>query len=93
MTRKVLFAAVRGAPSAMQRQPVHVYIDEFHKLASGQPWRLLSSARKFNVGITLANQRLDALPRAGRESLLGSAGHLAFFRQGREPAYSLEDLF
>jgi hypothetical protein len=64
------------------RRPVHVYVDEFHEFTVRGFGRFLSSARKFNIGLALAHQRLDMLPVALQDAVLGSVGHLMLFRQG-----------
>ena len=83
----------RGAQPHVQRPPAQVYVDEFHELATPQLYRLLSAARKYNVGLTLAQQRIDVLPRHAQETVVGTAGHLVMFRQGSEtPSLQLDDM-
>jgi hypothetical protein len=85
---------LRADRPAGDRTPVQVYVDEFHELTTPQLYRLLPTARKFNVGFTLAHQRLDMLPRAAQEAIVGTAGHLVLFRQGDEVfRLPLDELF
>lgn len=83
----------RAECSPDNRRPAQVYVDEFHELATPQLYRLLTAARKYNVGFTLAHQRLDMLPRQAQETVVGTAGHLVLFRQGSEASnLPLDDL-
>jgi len=71
----------RVAMAPEERRPVHVYVDEFHEFATEGLGRFLPAARKFNVGLVLANQRLATLSASLREAILGAAGHVILFRQ------------
>jgi hypothetical protein len=75
-------AMERVAMAPEERQPVHVYVDEFHEFATEGFGRFLAAARKFNVGLVLAHQRLETLAPRVREAILGAAGHIILFRQG-----------
>jgi hypothetical protein len=95
LLHRIARATLRRADQpAAERKPVQVYVDEFHELTTPQLYQLLPAARKFHVGFTLAHQRLDALPRAAQDTIVGTAGHLILFRQAdtilRLP---LDDLF
>lgn len=74
-------ATERVAVAPEERQPVHVYVDEFHELATEGLGRFLAAARKFNVGLVLAHQRLETLSASLREAVLGAVGHVILFRQ------------
>ena len=43
--------------------------------------RFLAAARKFNVGLVLAHQRLETLSASLREAVLGAVGQVILFRQ------------
>jgi hypothetical protein len=64
------------------RPRLHVYVDEFQEFATLSLARFLAAARKFNVGLTLAHQRLETLDKRLQESILGTVGHAVLFRQG-----------
>lgn len=74
------------------RPPLHIYIDEFHEFATRSLIDFLGAARKFNVGLTLAHQRLEMLHPAIREAVLGTVGHALLFRQGSAEASELAAL-
>jgi hypothetical protein len=74
-------AMERVAMAPEERQPVHVYVDEFHEFATEGFGRFLAAARKFNVGLVLAHQRLETLSASLREAVLGAVGHVILFRQ------------
>ena len=75
------FAVERATVAPEERWPVHVYVDEFHEFATNGLGRFLAAARKFNVGLVLAHQRLESLPLPFREMILGAVGHITLFRQ------------
>ena len=77
----------RVAVAPEERQPVHVYVDEFHEFATAGLARFLAAARKCNVGLTLAHQRLAALHPLMREAILGAVGHVVLFRQGADDGF------
>ena len=60
---------------------MHVYVDEFHEFATEGLGRFLAAARKFNVGLVLAHQRLETLAASLREAVLGALGNVILFRQ------------
>lgn len=72
----------QGAMPADRRRPIRIYVDEFHEFATRGLINFLGAARKFNVGLTLAHQRLETLPASVQEAVLGSIGHTVLFRQG-----------
>jgi len=75
-------AMERAAMAPEERRPVHVYVDEFHEFATEGLGRFLAAARKFNVGLVLAHQRLETLAPRLREAVLGTVGNAILFRQG-----------
>lgn len=66
--------------------PVYIYVDEFQNFATAGFEELIAEARKFRVGLTLANQNLHQLEQFSafkgtstaelREALLGNVGSL-----------------
>jgi len=64
------------------RPRLHVYVDEFQEFAASSLAQFLAAARKFNVGLTFAHQRLESLDKRLQENILGSVGHAILFRQG-----------
>ena len=80
-------AMTRVAIAPEERRPVHVYVDEFHEFATDGFGRFLAAARKFNVGLVLAQQRLETLAPRLREAILGALGHMILFRQGASAGF------
>src|SRR5205823_14050878 len=62
-------AMERVAVAPEERRPVHVYLDEFHEVATEGLGRFLAAARKFDVGLVLAHQRLETLSASLREAV------------------------
>ena len=74
-----------------QREMFYLYVDEFQSLATQNFTLMLSEARKFGLGLILANQFLSQIndPRI-IQSIFGNVGTIASFRVGREDANLLE---
>ncbi len=69
-----------------ERTLFHVYIDEFQEFTTSTLDSFLSSARKYKVGLHLANQSLHQLPREIYDAVLANTGTFILFRQGMESA-------
>lgn len=68
---------------AGERRPFHLYVDEFQSLATENFLLLLSEARKFGLGLILANQFLSRIKDERIiESVFGKVGTLICFRVG-----------
>lgn len=77
------------------RREFFLYVDECHNIPSENFIELLAEARKFKLGMVLANQYTSQLTgRGGRNNLLaailGNVGTLILFRVGHEDAMMLE---
>jgi hypothetical protein len=92
VVRFKLAAMKRGDLSPAERRDFFLYVDECHTLPTDNFTELLSEARKFRLGLTLATQYTAQLasPSPGRGSLLsavmGNVGSIAVFRVGQEDA-------
>jgi hypothetical protein len=78
------------------RRPFHLVIDEFHNFVTPSMASLLSSARKYRVGLTLAHQELRQVESRDRDvlsSVLANAVTRIVFRVGDEDARKLEGGF
>lgn len=78
------------------RRPFHLVIDEFHYFVTPSMAALLSAARKYRVGLTLAHQELRQLDSRDRDvlsALLTNAATRVVFRVGDEDAKKLEGGF
>lgn len=72
----------RGRLPQEQRTPFFVYIDEFQNITTDSLDTMLAEARKYGVGLTLANQFFDQLSETTRAALLGNVGTKLSFRLG-----------
>ena len=82
------------------RRDFFLYVDEFQNIANNDFVSLLSEARKFRLGLILANQyaeQLDAGKYPGQQSvlqaILGNVGAMINFRLGIRDAEELESVF
>jgi serine/threonine protein phosphatase PrpC len=96
----VLMAKIQAAAMARiripaaERRPFYVYVDEFQSLATDSFVLLLSEARKFGLGLVLANQFASQIEdRRIREAIFGNVGTVISFRVGHADAELLEPLF
>ncbi|MBI2115570.1 MAG: hypothetical protein HYT85_10870 [candidate division NC10 bacterium] len=72
----------RSSLEQNERNPVNIYVDEFHEFCTNSLVKFLGAARKFKVGLTLAHQRLETLRPVIQEAIMGGVGHFLMFRQG-----------
>jgi len=92
---KILAAAMsRVNLPPEQRQIFYLYVDEFQSLATQNFIIMLSEARKFGLGLILANQFVSQI-RDERiiQSIFGNVGTLISFRVGHADAKLLEPHF
>jgi hypothetical protein len=94
----------RAAVPPSQRRPVWCYLDEFQDLlrVSSELGDMLAQARGLGLGLVMANQYLDQLPKAVKSAVLGTARSQIVFQLGLddarelgkhfEPALSADDL-
>ncbi len=75
-------ALERASIPESERRDFFVYIDEFQNMTSDSLPDVLSEARKFRVGITLANQFLTQIPDRTRDAIMGNVGNRVTFRLG-----------
>ena len=77
-----------------QRRPFFLYVDEFQSLATENFTILLSEARKFGLGLVLANQFISQIkdPRIV-QAVFGNVGTFLCFRLGQEDSLLVEPQF
>ncbi|MGH8546175.1 MAG: type IV secretory system conjugative DNA transfer family protein [Gammaproteobacteria bacterium] len=87
-------AQVRIDPNSLDRdRPLfNIYVDEFHEFFALELNHILSSARKYNVGVTLATQHPDQIGATCIESILANVAAHVVFRQGLPGAELLAEL-
>ncbi len=76
-----------------RRVPFVLAIDEFPTFATPSFAELLAEARKYGLGLVLANQHLEQLDDRLRAALLGNAGTLVIFRVSADDAHVLAPEF
>ena len=62
-------ALSRQAVAEAKRRPFYLYVDEFHNFVTPSMAAILSGARKYGLGLTLAHQDLEQLRRRDTELL------------------------
>jgi len=92
---KVMAAAMSRAELPVERRRVfYLYVDEFQSLATQSFVLLLSEARKFGLGLILANQFVSQIKDERIvQAVFGNVGTLISFRVGQADAHLLEPHF
>jgi hypothetical protein len=86
---KVLDAAMARAEKLKSGEAFpdfYLYVDEFQNFATDSFESILSEARKFKLGMTVANQYISQLSDKIKNAVFGNAGTLTFFRVGTDDA-------
>ena len=85
------YQAAMARASAAHRPQFHLYVDEFTNFAAAESFsRILSGARKFGLGLTVAHQYIEQMPEAVRSAVFGTVGTLVSFRCSEYDAEFLE---
>ncbi|MFI1354860.1 type IV secretion system DNA-binding domain-containing protein [Streptomyces sp. NPDC020898] len=77
------------------RQPTFLYVDEFQDFLQLpiSPESMLAQARGFGLGMVLAHQHLDQLPREMRAAVMANARSKVVFQTTRDDAYAFSREF
>ncbi len=80
---KILMAALSRAdvPEA-QRKDFYLYVDEFQNFATPDFAQILSEARKFHLGLCVANQFIGQMDEEVKNAIFGNVGTKIAFRVG-----------
>ncbi|MDO8472011.1 MAG: type IV secretion system DNA-binding domain-containing protein, partial [bacterium] len=90
MITKVQLAAMSRADVVLEERPAcFLYVDEFQNFATESFAVILSEARKYNLGLTLAHQYVAQMPEEVRDAVFGNVGTLISFRIGAPDAEAL----
>lgn len=91
---KILMAALsrvddptRGFP------PFYLHMDEFQNVSTNSISAILSEARKYKLGLTIAHQFIAQLQPDIKDAVFGNVGSMAAFRVGPEDGQFLEQQF
>lgn len=77
-----------------QRKPFYIYVDEFQSLTTSNFTMLLSEARKFGIGLVLANQFVHQITDdIIKHAIFGNVGTIVTFRVGQTDSELLEPHF
>lgn len=76
-----------------ERRDFFLYVDEFHSFVTDSFAPILSEARKYRLGLTLAHQYFDQLKPEILNAVMGNVGSLVAFRVGHKDAKALEEAF
>ncbi len=89
---KILVAALARDPKK-DPPPFYLYLDEFQNVASDSIAQILSEARKYKLGLTIAHQFIEQLPKNIKDAVFGNVGSMAIFRINPEDAKFIENYF
>lgn len=72
--------------AAHERVPFYLFIDEFQNFSNSTFEKILSEARKFGLGLTIAHQFIDQIDEGVRNAVFGNVGTLVNFAVGPRDA-------
>lgn len=91
---RILMAAMgRAELSKEQRRDFYFYVDEFQNFATPDFAVILSEARKYGLGLTVANQFIGQVEEEVKNAVFGNVGTLIAFRVGVTDANYLQHEF
>jgi len=70
-----------------------LYLDEFQNITTDSISTILSEARKYRLGLTIAHQFIGQLDEKIKNAVFGNVGSMAVYRVGSEDAEFLEKQF
>ncbi len=73
--------------------PFYLHMDEFQNISTNSISAILSEARKYKLGLTMAHQFIAQLEEDIKDAVFGNVGSMACFRVGPEDAQFLEQQF
>jgi hypothetical protein len=86
VTSVQLAAMGRADMPEANRKPFYLYVDEFQNFATESFATTLSEARKYGLGLVLANQYLDQMDERTRAAVFGNVGSTLVFQMGATDA-------
>lgn len=91
---KILMAAMsRSNIPEEQRKNYYVYVDEFQNFATPDFAQILSEARKFHLGLCVANQFIGQMDEEVKNAVFGNVGTKIAFRVGVTDAQYMQHEF
>ncbi len=98
VTKLQLSAMCRGEGKELESKPsFYLYVDEFQNFTTDSFATILSEARRYKIGLTMAHQYIDQLTETGSENIrnavFGNVGTIICFKVGARDAEELEREF
>lgn len=91
---KLLMAALSRVDDPTKSfPPFYLHMDEFQNITTNSISAILSEARKYKLGLTMAHQFIAQLQPEIKDSVFGNVGSMATFRVGPEDAQFLEQQY
>lgn len=91
---KILMAALSRVDTPQKANaPFYLHMDEFQNITTDSITAILSEARKYSLGLTIAHQYIQQIEEKIRDAVFGNVGSVAAFRVGPEDAEFLEKQF
>ena len=94
---KIYLAAMsradESAASLSKLPPFYLFVDEFQSFADKSFAEILSEARKYKLGLTIAHQYIEQMEEEVRDAVFGNVGTMITFRVGAYDADVLEKEF
>ena len=91
---KLLMAALSRVDDPTKSfPPFYLHMDEFQNISTDSISAILSEARKYKLGLTIAHQFIAQLEEGIKDAVFGNVGSLAAFRVGSEDAQYLEQQY
>jgi type IV secretory pathway TraG/TraD family ATPase VirD4 len=91
---KILMAALsRVDDPTMSFPPFYLHIDEFQNISTPAIASILSEARKYKLGLSVAHQFIAQLDQQIKDAVFGNVGSMAVFRVGNEDSQVFEQQF
>jgi len=91
---KILMAAMsRSNVPEKERKDFYLYVDEFQNFATPDFAQILSEARKFHLGLCVANQFIGQMEEEVKNAIFGNCGTKIAFRVGVTDAQYLQHEF
>ncbi|MFT7507590.1 MAG: hypothetical protein ACI92I_000751 [Acidimicrobiales bacterium] len=94
MVGKILMAALSRVDDPTKSFPdFYLHMDEFQNVSTNSISAILSEARKYKLGLTVAHQFIAQLDEGIKDAVFGNVGSMAAFRVGPEDSQFLEHQF
>jgi hypothetical protein len=91
---KLLMAALsRVDDPSKSFAPFYLHMDEFQNISTNSISAILSEARKYKLGLTVAHQFIAQLDQSIKDAVFGNVGSMAVFRVGPDDAQFLEQQY